>query len=369
MDGQRKGLNNFQRNLFLMKPKNRICAALYHEEPDKVPDSRDIVGICSVLDREILISGANFTIWRSPFGSIHIDYVNPSTGSSFLSTSDEWWVAPENFVWWYTIAPAVRWPEDLDKIEPPKIDEKKIDKAKKIAKNLHEKGYFTVISHHTAFDSSWRYLRGLKQWLIDIRRDMQFARRVVEFAIKPQIEITNVLLEETKADAVYVTGDLGTPRGPFISPQTYEELIYPWDQRMNQSYHKRGAFVFIHSHGYIMPLLDKIIMAGFDCINPVSPLCRMSLSELKEKYGDKISFHAELTVRMKSGEDIDTLRYSQILYSKLSREKIDALKYTVEVGAPGGGFIFAHILRGESEEEKAYMREWEKIRRYSKLKS
>lgn len=349
-----------------MKPIDRVYAALYHEEPDKVPDSRDIRGICSVLDKEVLISGTDFTIWRSPFGSIHIDYVNPSTVSSFLSVSDDTWVKPKNFVWWYTIAPAVRWPEDLDKIEPPKLDVKKLEKAKKTARQLHEKGYFVVISHHTAFDSSWRYLRGLKQWLIDICRDLSFARRVIEFAIKPQIEIANILLEETKADAVYVTGDLGTPKGPFISPRVYEELIYPWDQRMNQAYHKRGAFVFIHSHGYIMPLLDLMVRAGFNCINPVSPLCRMNLADVKEKYGDKISFYAELSIKMEKGE-IDTLRYSRILYGRLSKEKIDAMKYTVEVGAPGGGFIFAHVFKGESDEEKTYMNAWEKYRRYPKV--
>jgi len=347
-----------------MKPIDRVYAALYHEEPDKIPDSRDIAGLGSILDREVVVSGENFTIWRSPFGSIHLDYVNPTTG--FSSDIFEYgWVRPENFVWWHTISPAVRWPEDLNKIEPPKPNERRIEGAKRAAKELHEKGYFVIIGHHSAFDSSWRYLRGLKQWLIDIKRDISFAKRVIEFAIKPQIEIANIYLEETRADAVYVTGDLGTPRGPFISPQIYNELVYPWDLKMNQSYHKRGAFVFLHSHGYIMPLLDRMIEAGFDCINPISPLCRMNLAEVKEKYGDKISFHAELSIEVPKGKEIDTLRYSQILYGKNIEEKIEAMKYTASIGAPGGGFIFAHIPEKEdTEEKKTYMRIWEKVRRY-----
>jgi len=200
-----------------MKPIDRVYTALYHEEPDKIPDSRDIASLGNIFDREVIISGVNFTIWKSPFGSLHLDYVNPTTGIS-SDVFEYGWVRPEDFVWWHTISPAVRWPEDLDKIEPPKPNERRIESAKKAAKELHEKGYFVIIGHHSAFDSSWRYLRGFKQWLIDIKRDISFAKRVIEFAIKPQIEITNIYLEETKADAVYVTRLRYTQRPVHLTP-------------------------------------------------------------------------------------------------------------------------------------------------------
>ncbi|RJS88900.1 hypothetical protein CW705_08125, partial [Candidatus Bathyarchaeota archaeon] len=211
-----------------------------------IPDPRDFAGLGNIIRREIIKSGLEFKIWRSPFGSIHLDYVNPSTAGSEIFRHG--WVEPEEFEWWFTIAPAVRWPEDLEHIEPPSLNYEDLERAKKRAKEMHAQGRFVILSHHTPFDTAWRFLRGLKQWLIDIVKDPAFARRIIEFGAKPQIEIANAYIEETHADGVFVTGDLGTPEGPFISPRIYREMIYPWDKRLADSYHKRGAFLFIHSH-------------------------------------------------------------------------------------------------------------------------
>ena len=346
-----------------MKPVERVYATLYHEEPDMIPDPRDLAGLGGVIKRETVKSGPNFKIWRSPFGSIHLDYVNPKTGVS-SGVYRHGWVEPENFVWWFTIAPAVRWPEDLERIGRPSLNYDELRVAKKRADEMHEKGYFVILSHHTPFDTAWRFLRGLKQWLTDIVRDPSFARRVVEFGIKPQMEIANAYIEEARIDAVYVYGDLGTPEGPFISPRTYREIIYPWDRRLADSYHKRGAFLFIHSHGYIMPLLDDMIRAGFDAVNPVSPLCRMDLAEVKERYGDKVTIYADLSIKVPKGGKVDTSEYTSILYGGDVERKIEALKYTVRVAAPGGGFIFNRMAKGCTGDQRLYMKAWERLRRY-----
>jgi len=346
-----------------MKPIDRVYATLYHEEPDKIPDPRDFGGLGSIIKKEIIHKGLNFRIWRSPFGSVHLDYVNPDTGAS-SGIYKHGWVDPENFVWWFTLAPAIRWPEDLDRIEKPTLNYNDLEKAKKRSKDLHEKGYFVILSHHTPFDTAWRFLRGFKVWLTDLVRNPAFARKVIEFGIKPQIEISKAYIEEAHVDAVYVYGDQGTPEGPFISPKTYKEIIFPWDKMLVDVYHKKGAFCFIHSHGYIMPLLDDLVNAGFDALNPISPLCRMSLAEVKEKYGDKITLYADLSIEMPPDRKVDTARYTRMLYGNDVKEKVKALSYTVKIGAPGGGFIFNRIAKGLTEDQRLYMKAWEKLRRY-----
>ena len=350
-----------------MKPIDRVYRALYHEEPDMVPDPRDFGDLGGIIKKKIIKQGQDFKIWRSPFGSIHLDYVNPSTGTS-SGVFTHGWVDPENFVWWFTISPAVRWPEDLDRIEKPSLDYEELLKAKRKSEELHKKGYFVILSHHTAFDTAWRFLRGFKQWLTDLVRDPAFARKIIEFGIKPQIEISKAYIEEAHVDAIYIYGDQGTPEGPFFSPKVYREIIYPWDRRLVDTYHKKGAFCFIHSHGYIMPLMDDLIKAGFDALNPISPLCRMNLAEVKEKYGDKITLYADLSIEMPKNGKIDTSEYTQMLYGSDVKRKIEALSYTVKVAAPGGGFIFNRIARGLTRDQLLYMKAWEKIRRYPKMR-
>jgi uroporphyrinogen decarboxylase len=349
-----------------MKPIDRVCKALYHEEPDIVPDDGDIAGVASVLETKTIKAGTGFRVWKSAFGSVHLDYVNPSTGSS-SKVFDVGWVSPEYFIWWYTIAPAVRWPDDLERIEPPKLDLDRIASIKRDIEELHGKGYFVITSHHGIFDSPWRYLRGLEQWMMDIVRSTAFARRLIEFAAKSHMEIANAIIEETGVDAVMIIGDLGTPEGPFISPSRYRELIYPWHRRLADAYHKRGAFFFIHSNGYLMPIMEDMVNAGFDAINPISPLDGMNLAEMKEKYGDKVTLYAELSQEMYSWRKADTERYSQALFGPDLRPRIEALAYTVKTAAPGGGFIFAsasHWGSATTECYRSFKEAWQDLRRY-----
>jgi len=349
-----------------MKPIDRVCKALYHEEPDMVPDDGDMAGVTSVLETKTIKAGKDFRIWKSAFGSIHLDYVNPSTGGS-SKVFDTGWVSPDYFTWWYTLAPAVRWPEDLERIEPPKPDLAKIAGIKKDVEELHRKGYFVITGHHGVFDSPWRYLRGLEQWMTDIVRSPAFASRLVEFAAKAHMEIANAIVEEAGVDAVMITGDQGTPEGPFISPDRYRELIYPWHRRLADAYHKRGAFFFIHSNGYLMPIMDGMVDAGFDAINPVSPLDGMNLAEMKAKYGDRVTLYAELSQEMGPRRKADTEKYSQALFGPDLRPRMDALAYTVRTAAPGGGFIFAgasHWGLATTEGHKGFREAWQELRHY-----
>jgi hypothetical protein len=338
-----------------------MYATLYHEEPDKVPDQRDMAWVPGAIKRTVIKEAPGICVWKSNYGSVHIDISHEVTmrrkGPDTAGT------------WWFTVAPAIRWPEDLDHQEQPQLDMDLVKVAKDKAKELHKKGYFVTVGHHGAFDIPRRYLRGTEQWLIDLIKDPPFAKRVIEFAVKPVMEVTNVIIEEAKVDAVMITGDMGTPVGPFFSPKVYREIVYPWHLKLAESYHKRGAFFFIHSHGYLMPMMDDMVRAGFDAINPISPLCRMNLVEMKEKYGDEITLFADITWKMEGESKVDTLKYGRMVTGlEEAKEIIPLLDYTLGVAAPSGGFILAMPNRFPNEaEERIFHEAWEKRRCYNKL--
>lgn len=375
-----------------MKPVERMYRTLCYEEPDVVPDGQDRASVPGAEAQVTIKSGPGFRVWKDNFGGVHIDIAHELMMDLESKVADLP-VPPERgrigHTWWYTIAPAVRFPEDLELIEPPTISPKKLELIKRRTKELHEKGLFVVTGHHSVFDASWRQLRGFRQWLIDCTRNPSFAKKIAAFVAKSFMEIDNAIIEEAGVDAVHVTGDQGTPEGPFLSPSRYKEIIHPWDRRMAQSFHKRGAFFFIHSHGYLMPILDDMVDAGFDMINPVSPLCRMNLAEVKERYGDRIALNADIAVPMergtapnKPGPKIDSLTYNRI-YEGIApvEEIVEALNYTIEIGASGGGFVFANgglprtekvASQRQAQREallsarQACLKAWEKLRQYPK---
>ena len=299
-------------------------------------------------------------VWKSNFGSVHITISQELTMPKKTPVTS-------TMSWEYLLAPAIRWPEDLEHQEQPQLDMDLVKLVKDRTEELHQKGYFVTVSHNGIFDMPRRCLRGTEQWLIDLIKDPPFARKLIEFAAKPVMEITNVIIEEAHVDAVHVVGDMGTPNGPFISPRYYKEFIYPWHRKLAESYHKRGAFFFIHSHGYLMPIMGDMVKAGFDAVDPVSPLCGMSLAEMKEKYGDRVTLWADLSCKMESDGKIDTLKYGRVTCGlEPVQSIISLLKYTLKIGAPGGGFILriaTRAFRNEKEKE-IFNKVWEKLRCY-----
>jgi hypothetical protein len=131
--------------------------------------------------------------------------------------------------------------------------------------------------------------------------------------------------------AVFTSGaDLGTQRGPFISPKTYRRLFQPAHAHLNQWIHTHtGWKTFIHSCGSIWRLLDDIVDAGFDVLNPVqTSAAEMDPAALKDRYGERVTFW---------GGGIDTQR---ILPFGTPDDVRSMVRDRMQVFGRGGGFVF-----------------------------
>jgi len=92
---------------------------------------------------------------------------------------------------------------------------------------------------------------------------------------------------------ILLCDDLGTDKGLFISPRLYEELIFPWHQKLACLCHKYKAFCHLHSHGNINDILPLIAAAGIDILNPVDLREGMDVEKLLREY-EKMSFYVSL---------------------------------------------------------------------------
>ena len=90
--------------------------------------------------------------------------------------------------------------------------------------------------------------------------------------------------------------------------------------------------IMLHSCGAIEPLLDDLIDAGLEAINPVQISCSgMEPALLKEKYGDRICFW---------GGSCDT---RDILPHQTPGEVARHVRKQVEIMRKGSGFVFQHV--------------------------
>jgi uroporphyrinogen decarboxylase len=165
----------------------------------------------------------------------------------------------------------------------------------------------------------------------DPKRATEFLDRLVE------IHLAN--LEKFLAavgpyiDIIVFGDDLGMQNGPQMSPQMYRELFKPRHAKMwHRAKELAKVKVMLHCCGGVRELLDDLIDAGLDAINPVQISCRgMDANGLKADFGDRITFW---------GGGCDT-------HFVLPRGTPDQIRQHVQeqiaVLKPGGGFVFQQV--------------------------
>ena len=131
------------------------------------------------------------------------------------------------------------------------------------------------------------YVRGEAQFLMDIASDPGLARTLAD---KMADHLTAVGVQEIKRWSLQETGmwifdDMAYNTGPMFSPDSFERVFLPAYRRMIAAYREAGArYVLFHSDGDIRLLLDMLIDAGIDGINPVEPRANMKMTELRKRY-------------------------------------------------------------------------------------
>jgi uroporphyrinogen decarboxylase len=134
-------------------------------------------------------------------------------------------------------------------------------------------------------------------------------------------------------DIILFGDDLGGQTGPLISPQMYRQMIKPFHQKLwNRAKELAGVKVMLHCCGGVQELLDDLIDAGLDAINPVQINAKgMDPAELKREFGEKITFW---------GGGCDT---RDILPHGTPDQVTAHVESLVKLLRPGGGFVFQQV--------------------------
>lgn len=85
-------------------------------------------------------------------------------------------------------------------------------------------------------------------------------------------------------EVVFVGDDIAFKTGPMLSPAWFAKHYFPRFTRLCDAYHKRGIKVLFHSDGNLNPLLDGLVEAGIDGLNPIEVLAGMDVGEIHRRY-------------------------------------------------------------------------------------
>lgn len=78
--------------------------------------------------------------------------------------------------------------------------------------------------------------------------------------------------------------DIAHKTGTMFSPDWLRRYWVPRLKRLNEAWHERGAVCLFHSDGNLWTVLDDLVVAGIDGLNPLEVLAGMTVKEVRRKY-------------------------------------------------------------------------------------
>ncbi len=163
-------------------------------------------------------------------------------------------------------------------------------------------------------------------------RAHRFLDRLVEIHLRNLQAFLGAVAEHV--DIILFGDDLGMQSGPQVSPAMYREFFKPRQRLQWRMVKERAPHlkIMLHCCGGVRELLDDLIDAGLEAINPVQITCRgMEPAGLKHDFGRRITFW---------GGACDT---RDVLIHGTPAQVREHVRRNLEIWRPGGGFVFQQV--------------------------
>lgn len=246
-----------------------------------------------------------------------------------VSYKDEWgiiWKLESNNIY-YPFDGPIKTYNDLKKFNLPDADADYLYiPLREAVKRFKGEKAIAFIAHET-FEYSHYLFGGLDNLFVSYVTDPGLVKELLEIiwqykekAIKNAIDIG--------ADVIITGDDYAGRLGTMMSPEHFREFILPYVKKAAELIHSLGSYYIKHTDGKIWKILDDLVDAGIDVLDPIEPIANMDIGEVKEKYKDRICLAGNIDA-------------TAVLTRGTKEEVIDAVKETIAKASPGGGHIMA----------------------------
>ena len=132
---------------------------------------------------------------------------------------------------------------------------------------------------------------GSEQLLMAMADDTEWIKEMIMTTTELTLVMAEFMMKNGfKFDGAFVYNDMGYKNGLLFSPDIYYKTHYQSDKMMYGYFHSKGMKTILHSCGNVKEMIPVLIDAGLDCLQPLEVKAGMDIVELKQKFGDKISF-------------------------------------------------------------------------------
>ena len=348
-----------------MTSRERLLAAIRHEEPDRVPIAPRIWAFLTEYygggSWEFELRAAEefgYDLYL-PIWGVLPSFVRPATSYELPPgvavqqeiveeggavtfrrrfctpagpLTDEVFIPPAGRE--YGISPTPVWREhmikeraDLQKLHYllPELPRPKLALYREVERIVGERG-IVELSFAPPLDHFLGDLRGLHQLMMDYYLERDFFDEMLAFFQDYSLRLLKAALEEgvrfVFGSWYYASLSAGW------SPAMFAELFTPLIREHAAVVHEYGGIYHIYDDGKMMRTLPEYVAAGADVVETLTPppMGDVDLAQAKRLYGDKtcLKGYVDLLYVIKLGTE-ETIR--------------QAVREAIAVAAPGGGFI------------------------------
>ena len=224
--------------------------------------------------------------------------------------------------------------EEINAFSWPDLDEDyRYDAVIKSAEAYHKRGYAVCGDMaQTIFETAW-LMRNMSQLMIDFVLNEDIVHAICENITRIRIKQAR-LYAKAGVDILRLGDDIVCQQGLMMSPENYHTFF---KQRLKMiiraaKEENPDIIIFMHSCGKVEDVIDDLIDAGVEVLNPLQPECN-DLKMIHEKYKDRLSFWGGIGVQL-------------VMPFGTPEEVIAKVKETRDILGKEGGYLVApaHIL-------------------------
>jgi uroporphyrinogen decarboxylase len=221
----------------------------------------------------------------------------------------------------------VRWPD----LKDPRWTAGLADRARQLREQTEYFVIMRMVASHGPFQTACD-LRGTVKFLMDMARNPGFAKHLLDKVTSVVEGLLRLALEAggSSFDMIELPGDdFASNTSTLVSPVMFRAFIRPCIERQVRVIREYdpGMKIMLHSDGAISSLLPDLIALGIDVIHPLQPLPATDLEAVKRDFGRRISFLG----------GIDILQSM----TGTRQDVIEEVKRRIGQLADGGGYILA----------------------------
>jgi uroporphyrinogen decarboxylase len=146
------------------------------------------------------------------------------------------------------------------------------------------------------FKRAW-HMRGLQNFLCDLMADADFVEHLYDRIYAFETARAE-RCAQAGVDCIMVVGDIAMEDRLMFRPELFRRFDVPRLTELIRRVRRVNSDtqMFYHSDGNISTVMDDLIAAGFDIINPIQPEC-MNPEEVKRRWGKQITLWGTISVR------------------------------------------------------------------------